>query len=635
MNPTYFKVKLAACFLLAITLLPSLTKGQTAWDLKPVDVAAIKTAVVIKDSVLWYVATKDSDDPQQILSYPFDTTHPNLKKPSLIDQTIHLKFRLHNSHDTTIRAYFHPGYYYKEISVYTYNKNSNKLDGIAGGKTLNVNNGFRQIEVKGRETKDVYVKLRMLKTSNFLNPRLTAESFLPSLLNNFKYGDRDINIFTFIFCGILLMMIFYSLAVYAMNRNLEFLYYSGYAFTMAFMFFLKSYFFRTPTGFNAFFESYLDFVIHSVGIYIYIAFLRKFIDARNNFPLLNQLFTIDQVVIVVSLVLYTYFHYFLDSYVAQYFLENFTKLVWTLFTVAFIIYAIYAKRKLLYFLATGHTFLLVFGLMSMYLILTNDNFPRLPPIFSSSMFYYEVGLAIELIFFLIALAFKNRRDLIERIEERERLKLKTERQELEKQMAILSATQDERNRISADMHDELGSGVTAIRLMSEIVKSKMKENTLPEIERISNSANDLINKMNTIIWTMKSENDSLESLVAYIRSYACEFLENTNIDCVVLIPDRIPNVILSGEKRRNIFLCVKESLNNVVKHSRASKVVINFEFDEQIRIVISDNGQGIDKQKLREFGNGLTNMRKRMQGIDGDFQIENKNGTTSVLSVPV
>jgi signal transduction histidine kinase len=634
MNPTYFKVKLAACILLAITFLPCLSKGQNTADLKTVDVAAIKTAVMIRDSVLWHVAKKDSQEPQHILSYSFDTTFPNLKEPSLVDKTIHLTFRLYNSHDTVIRVYFHPGYYYKEISVYTFNKDKKLLQSVAGGKTLNTNNGFRQIVVEGKETKDVYVKLKMLKTSNFLNPRLTTESFLPSLLNNFKYGDRDINIFTFIFCGILLMMIFYSLAVYAMNRNLEFLYYSGYAFIMAFMFFLKSYFFRTPTPFNAFFESYLDFVIHSVGIYVYIAFLRKFIDAKNNFPFLNQLFTIDQVVIVISLVLYTYFHYFLDSFVAQYFLENFTKLVWTLFTIAFISYALYAKKKLLYFLAIGHSFLFVFGLMSMYLILTGNSFPKLPPIFSASMFYYEVGLAIELIFFLIALAFKNRRDLIERIEERERLKLKTERQELEKQMAILSATQDERNRISADMHDELGSGVTAIRLMSEIVKSKMKENTLPEIERISSSANDLINKMNTIIWTMKSENDSLESLVAYIRSYSCEFLENTNIDCAVIIPERIPNVILSGEKRRNIFLCVKESLNNVVKHSRASKVVINFEFDEQIRIVISDNGQGIDKQKLREFGNGLTNMKKRMQGIDGEFTIENKNGTTSVLSVP-
>ena len=68
----------------------------------------------------------------------------------------------------------------------------------------------------------------------------------------------------------------------------------------------------------------------------------------------------------------------------------------------------------------------------------------------------------------------------------------------------MAAKQEESDRISADMHDELGSGMTAIRLMSEIMKSKMKERSYPELEKISNSANDLLGKMNTIIWTMKS-----------------------------------------------------------------------------------------------------------------------------------
>jgi signal transduction histidine kinase len=633
MNPSYNTIKLASCLLMALILcrLPAISQKAPS---KAIDVARIRTAVLIRDSSLWQVENADEKDPHRLVNYPFNGKPPNLKKPSVLDKTVYMKFRVYNSHDTTVSAFFHPGYYYKEISLFAYNDTTKKIEQLHQGSIPLTKDGFREIVVNGKESKDIYVKLRFLETSNLLSPRLTTKDFMPSLLKNLKFSDRDNQIFTFILCGTLLMMIFYSMAVFALNRNLEFLYYSGYAFIIGVMFFLKSYFYRTPTAFNYFFESYFDFVIHSMAIYVYIAFLRKFIDAKNNFPFLNKLFTIDQVVIIFSLMLYTYFHYILDSFSAQHMLENITKLVWTLFTVAFIAYAIYSKKKLLYFLAIGHSFLFVFGLMSMYLIITGRQFTNLPPIFSASIFYYEIGLAIELVFFLIALAFKNRKDLTERIEERERLKLKTERQELEKQMAILSATQEERNRISADMHDELGSGVTAIRLMSEIVKSKMKENTLPEIERISNSANDLINKMNTIIWTMKSENDSLESLVAYIRSYSCEFLENTNIDCVVLIPDNIPNVILTGEKRRNIFLCVKESLNNVVKHSKASKVVINFEFDEQIRIVISDNGQGIDKQKLREFGNGLTNMKKRMQGIEGEFHIENKNGTTSVLSVP-
>jgi signal transduction histidine kinase len=579
---------------------------------------------------------KKTDNPDLLPSYPFKDSIPGKLLPSFVDKVVYLKFIVANSADTSIPVFFHPGYYFSEIRLFSYDSTAKKIKEIADTGRQGITDGYREILVKAGETKPVYVKLKFLKTSVSIVPRLATKYYIPSLVNNLKYGEREIHIFTYVFCGVLLMMIFYSMAVFAMNKGLEFLYYSAYAFIMVFMLFLKSYLFRSPGAFNYFFESYLDFVIHSFGIYVYIAFLRKFIDAKNNFPFLNKLFTIDQVVIIFSLVLYTYFYYGIDNYVAQYWVENITKVVWTAFTLVFIGYALYAKKKLLYFLALGHSFLFVFGMFSMYLIFTGDYFPKLPPIFSTSMFYYETGLAIELIFFLIALAFKNRRDLIERTQERERLKLKTERQELEKQMAILSATQEERNRISADMHDELGSGVTAIRLMSEIVKSKMKDQTLPEIDRISSSANDLINKMNTIIWTMKSENDSLESLVAYIRSYACEFLENTNIDCGVIIPDHIPNITLSGEKRRNIFLCVKESLNNVVKHSKASKVKITFEFtDSVIVIIISDNGLGIDKQKLREFGNGLTNMKKRMEGIDGEFHIENKNGTTSVLSMPV
>jgi signal transduction histidine kinase len=183
------------------------------------------------------------------------------------------------------------------------------------------------------------------------------------------------------------------------------------------------------------------------------------------------------------------------------------------------------------------------------------------------------------------------------------------------------------------MHDELGSGVTAIRLMSEIVKSKMKEQTLPEIEKISNSANELLNKMNTIIWTMTSSNDTIENLVAYIRSYAVEFFENTSIDCYFSMPASITPREISGEKRRNLFLSVKEALNNVVKHSQSSVVKINVIVNDRLIIEIQDDGVGINMEKLRKFGNGLNNMRKRMASIDGEFKVENREGTRSTFSL--
>jgi signal transduction histidine kinase len=236
-----------------------------------------------------------------------------------------------------------------------------------------------------------------------------------------------------------------------------------------------------------------------------------------------------------------------------------------------------------------------------------------------------------LLFFLFALTYKNKREIILSTQKEEKAKLETERKEMEKQVAVLAAKQDERNRISVDMHDELGSGVTAIRLMSEIVKSKMKNTTLPEIDKISNSANDLLTKMNTIIWTMTSSNDTIENLIAYIRSYAVEFFENTSIDCIFSMPTSIPAREISGEKRRNIFLSVKEALNNVVKHSQSSVVRINVTVQDRMIIEIQDDGVGIDLEKLRKFGNGLNNMKKRMASINGEFQVENCQGTRTTF----
>jgi signal transduction histidine kinase len=265
-----------------------------------------------------------------------------------------------------------------------------------------------------------------------------------------------------------------------------------------------------------------------------------------------------------------------------------------------------------------------------------DNVTRqLPGIFQSSLFYYETGLFLELVFFLMALNYKNRRQLIAHARETERLKAENQMKEYEKELAVFKAQQQERERISADMHDELGSGMTAIRLMSEIARNKMKEDTPVEIERISQSADEVLNKMNAIIWSMNSGNDTMDNLVSYIRSYALEYFENTPVQCRVNTPEKIEPKELTGDKRRNIFLCIKETLNNTLKHSKAKAVQIDFSIDKNLLIKIADNGIGIDLQNLRQFGNGLKNIARRMESIEGTYRIENDHGTVTTLTLPL
>ncbi|WP_168208888.1 triple tyrosine motif-containing protein [Chitinophaga sp. XS-30] len=211
-------------------------------------------------------------------------------------------------------------------------------------------------------------------------------------------------------------------------------------------------------------------------------------------------------------------------------------------------------------------------------------------------------------------------------------KIRNEKLKLEKEQAV----DQERARISSDMHDDLGSGLSTIRLLSEIAKRKIKDTgQTKEIERISEAAGELVDKMSEIIWAMNSSNDSLANLIAYMRSFAADFLEHARIQHHFIIPENIPNVKLSGGTRRHIYLAVKESLHNVMKHSQATEVTIEVKVFRNMTIMIKDNGKGFDPEKVRLFGNGLKNIEKRMQQVGGQVDIISQNGTTVFLDIPL
>ena len=297
--------------------------------------------------------------------------------------------------------------------------------------------------------------------------------------------------------------------------------------------------------------------------------------------------------------------------------------------IAFIVLALKKRDRLFNYIAAGNAMLVIFSLISLVLIIIGDKSLK---IYSSPIFYYNIGIVLELMLFLLGLTYKNRSELIHGIKEQEALKLEAKKQEFEKQIAVIKAQQEERNRISADMHDDLGAGMTTISLYSELAKGKLINNPIPEIDKISSSANELLNKMNAIIWSMSSSNDSLSNLIAYIRSYALEYFEDTGVNCKITIPEKLPNIEVIGEIRRNVFMVVKEALNNILKHAKATEVsIILTRVEDGLTLYIQDNGTGINMDNIRQFGNGLKNMKKRMQDIEVEFYIENKNGTLITL----
>jgi signal transduction histidine kinase len=162
-------------------------------------------------------------------------------------------------------------------------------------------------------------------------------------------------------------------------------------------------------------------------------------------------------------------------------------------------------------------------------------------------------------------------------------------------------------------------------MMAETAGAK-SNGSIEEIKKISGAAGELADNMSQIIRAMSSSNDSLEELILYIRRHAYEFFENSGIELQMSVPEDIPVVALTSEQRRNIFLVVKESLNNILKHSGATRANIGTVFGSEIQFSISDNGKGINAESQNRFGNGLLNMKKRMESIGGKYSLENKNG---------
>lgn len=626
-------------FIITVIILSfSGAKAQDSLWKSYTDINKIRFADPIDKTVSSCYINKDQDPEKDYAGQSFQPgiQHLGSVPNDFVTKKLLLKFNICNTADSTVSIYFFPGFYYQNIELFRFDGTViKKLPSLLPDNPDSL--GFRKISLTAHDSATILTECSFVKTYiNTIRPKLVNTAYVNSFVAELRRSHDPDNRVTYIFCGLLLMMIFFSLTNFFQGANREFLYYSGFAFFLGTMLLTKAIFDLHISRISFFLEGYFDFIMQGIGYIFYLTFMQRFLDTKTNHPFLHKLYISGVSLLIISMLSYTFFHYYSDDYAKENLVENVTKVLLLAMVIIFLLYSLKSwKDKLMQYLFWGNCCLFIFSLVSQLAVMLETIFTGFSGIFATSLFYYEIGLFLELVFFLAGLNYKNRRQIIEQTKERETLKAQNQLKEYEKEIAVYKAQQEERERISADMHDELGSGMTAIRLMSEIARNKMKENTPVEIEKISSSADDVLNKMNAIIWSMNSGNDTLDNLISYIRSWCQEYFENTPIECNVTTPAHIPEKELTGNKRRNVFLCVKESLNNVLKHSTATLVTIKIATNHSLIIEIADNGTGIDLQNLRRFGNGLKNITHRMETIDGHFKIENRNGTVTTLELPL
>ena len=212
-----------------------------------------------------------------------------------------------------------------------------------------------------------------------------------------------------------------------------------------------------------------------------------------------------------------------------------------------------------------------------------------------------------------------------------------------KRIEYEQATERERMRIARDLHDELGSSLTHISMLSDIGwPITSSEDWLKKLEKrvrkVSAVSVNTVRSLDGIVWAVNPRNDSLNSLLLYLMQYARELFEDSGILCRFQIPENLSKLPLPPEMRYNIFLAVKEALNNALKHSRGMEISLSAKTDgRRIEICVQDNGAGFAPANNRAGGerNGLENMRQRIEGIGGRFTVETNLGSGTTIRMAV
>lgn len=222
-----------------------------------------------------------------------------------------------------------------------------------------------------------------------------------------------------------------------------------------------------------------------------------------------------------------------------------------------------------------------------------------------------------------------------RVIEKKKFQLQLQRAEQER------ALERERARIARDLHDDLGSLLTRISLLGGLLRADKDNPTQVDAhaQKISQSADQTVRALEEIVWAVRPASDTLQGLVDYIAHFANELFDGHMTRCRLDLPRDLPALPLQPDIRHNIFLIVKEALNNTLKHASATEVHLLAKISKNaLEICIDDNGKGFASAPVAENGgHGLKNMRQRAELLNGTLSVESipGKGTTVRLTVPL
>jgi signal transduction histidine kinase len=480
-------------------------------------------------------------------------------------------------------------------------------------------------------------KQRVYRTSHVW---IMPLSFVKTFFEAYTASFFEVALLYYVAGGMLLMMFLYVFAQFLLIRTPEYGYYAAYILLMVgfvVMNIVEVFEINSITALGTWFF-FINDQLQICAYGLYFLFLRNFLRTKQNYQTLDRLLRIV-VIILLSYVVFDALNRWQDAYLMHWW-------SWTIIRSLLILlvpYIAYRVSKIeqpyaLYPIFGGMIFIL-FGLLSLLESL-NDSVThawRFP--FNDEMFYYFVGVAMELIFFSLGLAHKRRMDAIEKIEAQEALKLAEEREHVKNLNALTEVQEQERSRFAKDLHDGLGGMLSGVKLSLSNMKGNMvlSGDHVQTFERSLDMLDNSIIELRRVAHNLMPEALVKFGLTAALKDF-CDFVNGSKVVNVIFQQ-------MGNDKRLDmsvevvLYRVVNELVNNSLRHSSASEIIIQLNYDDHsLTITVEDNGVGFDQSILEKTkGSGWPNIKSRIDYLKGSLDIETSpgNGTAVNITIPV
>ncbi len=448
---------------------------------------------------------------------------------------------------------------------------------------------------------------------------------------------RDHALVYMIIEGMLLMMLFYILALFIHVKKPEYGYYSAYIFFVIIFAALRASDIlevNEVLGWGKWY-TYINDISQVFAYCMYFPFLRHYLNTKQNEPKLDRQLSIFSFALIGYVFVYWFFKWNDWRTISWY--------SWNLMRVLLIAMVIYLATKVwkmkqpyaFYPIIGGLSFTFL-ALLAMVFTIYDEWVRQFPYPLNYAVFYYFVGIIIELIFFSLGLGFKHRMDEVEKVEAQQALQFVEDRQEFERYKSMTEARETERSRIAKDLHDGIGGLLSGVKISLANIQSRLalKADDQLVFARSLDMLDGSVQELRRVAHAMMPPSLEVFGLKAALRDYveAVNSMKTMKTIFQVMGDD----YKLSNENELIIYRIVQELMNNILKHAQATECLIQLAYlSDQLSITVEDNGRGFDSKEEKK-GMGWVNIRQRVQFLKGslDLNTSEGNGTSVQINIP-